>query len=123
MASRRHRLIIIQFTNDLCLLTICILGQDIDFHTLQGKPCNEHSDCPEACMNSGKCGPFLRMGRLPPQKHEDQCKEDSQCSGEAESCIATLRGLECRSWQDLMVEVFKLGNFSKHDINPWRVNK
>ena len=60
-------------------------------------------------MNSGKCGPFLRMGRLPPQKHEDQCKDDSNCTGAAESCIATLRGLECRSWQDIMVEVFKLG--------------
>ena len=34
------------------------------------------------------------------------------CSGEGEdtSCVATLRGMECKTWQQIMVEVFKLGN-------------
>merc|ERR1712029_41502 len=80
-----------------------------------GKPCSSHSDCKEACMKSGECGPYLRSGRIPPVKHEDQCSTDKDCSSEEDSCIATLRGMECKTWEQLMKEVFKLGTSCSQD--------
>ena len=33
-----------------------------------------------------------------------------------ESCIATLRGLECTTWQAIMTEVFKIGQIRLNNI-------
>ena len=76
-----------------------------------GKPCSDHVDCPEACqtvLSSPVCGPFLRSSRLPEPQHSDHCRADSDCSPD-QYCLATLRGLECRSWEQVMLELFHLG--------------
>ena len=80
-----------------------------------GEPCSQHSDCPEACqtrLSSPVCGPFLRSARLPGSmgdKHEDLCHSGQDCTMEEQTCIATLRGFECRTWEEVMVEVFHIG--------------
>ena len=52
------------------------LYEYLDNEYISGKPCSSHSDCKEACMKSGECGPYLRSGRIPPVKHEDHCSTD-----------------------------------------------
>merc|ERR1712062_803400 len=83
-----------------CYMGECRTGKEIAQMAFDaGKPCKYKSDCKEMCSqvldnSQGKCSPYLRMGRLPPARHEDECDQDGDCGGEG-SCIATLRGREC----------------------------
>jgi len=93
-----------------CYRDQCRTAQEISVLAFEaGKPCESHGDCKEACMQTKKCGPYLRSLRIPPLKHEDECVSDSDCKNKDESCIATLRGMECATWKSIMTEVFKLG--------------
>merc|ERR1711879_425604 len=79
-----------------CYRNQCRTAAEIALEAFEaGKPCDTHDNCKEACM--------------PPKRHEDECGSDEDCNIEEESCIATLGGMECATWQTIMIEVFKIG--------------